>query len=63
MGIEEFLINRAVKQGRAQEAELKEYAFVKTLLQDTDFNLKKIAQLASVSLAFVEKVKKELESK
>jgi predicted transposase YdaD len=75
MGIEEFLINRAteygekkglkrgIKQGREQEAELKEYSFVKTLLEGTDFSSEKIAHLVSVSLAFVEEVKKELETK
>ncbi len=63
MGIEEFLINRAEKQGREQEAELKEYSFVVALLRDSDFSSEKIAHLVGVSVAFVEKVKKELEIK
>lgn len=67
MGIEEFLINRATKegiqQGRELEAELKHCSFVTTLMKDTNFSSEKIAHLVGVSLAFVEKVKKELDIK
>lgn len=67
MGIEEFLINRAneegIEKGIEKGIELKDRSFVKTLLQETDFSLKKISQLVGVSLTFVEQVKKELETK
>lgn len=67
MGIEEFLINRATEEGKKigieEGIELQKYSFVKTLIKDTDFSSEKIAQLAGVSLAIVEKVKKESETK
>lgn len=75
MGIEEFLINRATEEGIKKGIEqgietgidrgieLQKRHTVTNLLQNTDFNSEKIAQFASVSIAFVEKVKKELEIK
>ncbi|MFD2523996.1 RpnC/YadD family protein [Emticicia soli] len=67
MGIEEFLINRATEEGKKigleEGIELQKESFVIALLKETEFNSEKIAQLAGVSLAFVEKVKKESETK
>lgn len=67
MGIEEFLINRATEEGKKigleEGIELQKESFVIALLKETEFNSEKIAQLAGVSVAFVEKVKKESETK
>ncbi|WP_229239279.1 hypothetical protein [Emticicia agri] len=67
MGIEEFLINRATEQGRKigveEGIESQKESFVIALLRDTNHSSEKIAQLTGVSLAFVEKIKKELETK
>jgi Putative transposase, YhgA-like len=78
MGIEEFVINRARRMGerdgekRGEKKGLKlglklannekDHTFVKSLLLDTDFDAEKISRLANVTLAFVEKVRKELKS-
>jgi len=57
MGLEEFLLDRAEKQGISK----KERSFTEALLKETDFSLEKIAHLAGVSVAYVEKVKRERE--
>ena len=62
MGIEEFVLDRAErigrKEGMEKGIEIRNTAFVKTLLAETDFDDAKIARLASVSLAFVQKFRK-----
>lgn len=69
MGIEEFLLQRAEKQGiekgreKGREEgiekgrEEKSVAFVKSLLANTDFDDEKIAALADVTVAFVKEIK------
>ena len=70
MGIEEFALDRAerigekkgiekgMEKGIEKGMEIRNTAFVKTLLAETDFDDAKIARLASVSLAFVQKFRK-----
>jgi hypothetical protein len=53
MGIEEFLLERAEKKGLREG----KVAFVKSLLQNTDFNDEKIAMLVGVTVEFVANVK------
>jgi len=60
MGIEEFLLDRAKKEGKREGVNDKEIAFTKNLLTSTDFDMAKIAQLVGVSEDFVLKVKREL---
>jgi flagellar biosynthesis/type III secretory pathway protein FliH len=69
MGIEEFLLDRAEKQGIAKGIEKgieegiekgtvdAQSLFVKNLLSNTNFSISKIANLVNVSEAFVRKVK------
>jgi predicted transposase YdaD len=69
MGIEEFALVRAErigekrgekkgeKRGIEKERHEQKLAFVKTLLQETDFDDNKIARLASVTTDFVAKVR------
>ena len=49
----------ALKEG----AEKRDFQFIKNLLFNTDFDDEKIAELASVSLGFVQRVKAELKVK
>jgi hypothetical protein len=72
MGIEEYLLDRAEKrgieigraegkaEGRLETSYEKETLFVQGLLQGTDFDPEKIASLASVSVEFVEKIRRSL---
>ena len=64
MGIEELLLAQARHEGEAKgEArgiKSKEHSFVQTLIRDTDFDNRKIASLAAVTTAFVEKTRAEL---
>ena len=54
-------VRRAAKEaGKVAGKEEAGFQFVKNLLFNTDFDDEKIAELASVSLAFVQKVKAEL---
>ncbi|MGV3763060.1 hypothetical protein [Parapedobacter sp.] len=48
---------------RREAVEKRDFEFVKNLLFNTDFDDVKIAELASVSLSFVQKVKAELKVK
>jgi len=65
MGIEEYLLQRAKKEGLEEGREEgiekgreeKSITFVKSLLTNTDFDDEKIAALADVSVAFVKEVK------
>lgn len=61
MTMDEILVAQATHEGEARgEArmkESKELSFVQTLITDTDFNNEKIASLAAVTEAFVEKVR------
>jgi hypothetical protein len=67
MGIEEFVLDRAEKQGFAKglkeglkSHEEAKFSFVKNLLLDSDFSQAKIASLAGVTISFVRKVKRSL---
>ena len=50
---------RGTEKGRSEEAAKKDYIFVTNLLLDVGFDDAKIARLADVTLAFVQKVKDE----
>lgn len=62
MGIEQFLLERAQKQGIEKGIEKgineKTLAFTKTLIRETNFTTEEIARLVDVSVSFVEDVKK-----
>jgi predicted transposase YdaD len=72
MGIEQFLVQRAknegevigmekgIEKGIEIERTEKNLKFVKSLLTQTDHPVQKIAQLADVTVAFVEEVKASL---
>jgi len=60
MGIEEFLLDQAKREGREQERSAKDTDFTRNLLSSTDFSVERIAQLVGVSADFVLKVKNEL---
>jgi predicted transposase YdaD len=68
MGIEQFLLERAKTEGKAEgiaegriEAEKdRNRIFVANLLSNSDFTVEKIASLAAVSVAFVNGVKKKM---
>ncbi len=51
---------RGIEKGRKEEREEKEVLFVKNLLAQTEFNDEKIAQVAGVTVAFVQRVKSSL---
>jgi len=57
MGLEEFLLQRARKEVREEVTEEKNTAFVKSLLANSNFDDEKIAAVADVTVAFVQKVK------
>jgi len=59
MGIEEYLLQRAKKEGIEEAREEKNIAFVKSLLINTNFDDEKIAVLASVTVAFVQEIKEQ----
>ena len=60
MGIEEFLLDQAKREGREEGMTKKELAITKNLLISTDLSTSKIAQLMGVSEDFVLKVKDDL---
>ena len=53
-------IEKGIEIGVEKEAARKDYVFVRSLLLNTDFTDDKIADVAAVTLAFVQKVKSEL---
>ncbi|WP_293685844.1 MULTISPECIES: hypothetical protein [unclassified Spirosoma] len=63
MGIEQFLLERAKKEGIEQGIEQgmreKNLAFTQMLLQETSFTVEQIARLVGVPVSFVEEVKKK----
>lgn len=64
IGLEEFLLNRAVqtglKQGIEKEREERNQLFVTNLIQQTPFGDQQIAGLTDVSVEFVQQVRREL---
>lgn len=52
-------IEKGKLEGKLEEAAKKDYIFVSNLLGDTDFGDEKIANLAKVTLTFVQQVKEE----
>jgi predicted transposase/invertase (TIGR01784 family) len=58
MGIEEFLLDRAKREGERESA----IKFVKTLVKETTFSVEKIASLVGVSVDFVNKTKAEMKN-
>jgi hypothetical protein len=64
MGIEEFILDRERRVGMKKGVEItsyeKDFAFTKSLLEQTDFSVEKIANLVGVNVDFVEKVKATL---
>jgi len=65
MGIEEFLLDRVEKKGRKEGmgkgAEKEKFAFIKSLLQNTDFDNEKIATLVGVTVEFVADIKTSMQ--
>jgi hypothetical protein len=61
MGIEEFLLDQAKKEGMTQKEMEKDQTFTRSLLSSTDFSTAIIAQLVGVSEDFVLKIKNELD--
>jgi hypothetical protein len=53
-------VEKGLEQGFGQGLEKGQTLFVKNLLMQTDFNDEKIAQMADVTVSFVEKVKASL---
>lgn len=51
--------HRGLELGRHQKEYEKNYAFAKSLLLNTDFDVSKIAELVGVTTEFVAKVKKD----
>ena len=74
MGLEEFVLDRERRVGRKEGREegreegvsqttyQKDFAFVKSLLNETDFNNNKISRIVGVSLEFVENVHKQIKA-
>ena len=70
MGLEEFVLDRERKVGRKEGREegisettyQKDFAFIKSLLNETDFNNDKISRIVGVSLEFVENVQKQIKA-
>jgi len=60
MGIEQFLVQRAKNEGMEIKETEKNLTFVKSLLTQTDFPVQKIAQVADVTVSFVEEVRASL---
>lgn len=64
MGIEQFLLQQARKEGVEQGVEkgisIKEIEFVKSLIENTDFNDEKIALLANTNIELVKKTRESL---
>lgn len=57
------ILDYAKEEGRQEERAKADHQFVKKLIESTDFDDYKIAELASVSLEFVHKVKSTLQAK
>jgi hypothetical protein len=53
-------IEQGIEKGSEDTSESKSRQFVISLLTGTDFSVEKIANLASVSIEFVEKIKAEM---
>lgn len=62
MGLEEFLLDRAKKEGIREGISSKSVSFVQSLLTETDFTAAKIASLVGVSEDFVNEIKAKLEA-
>ena len=68
MGIEEFVLDRArrmgekigIEKGIEKERQSRNFTFVKTLLEETDFDEAKISRLAAVNIEFVKQVRIQL---
>ncbi len=60
MGIEEFVLQRAKNEGIEIGISQKNLDFVKTLLNETNFSIQKIATMVGVPVSFVEEVKASL---
>ncbi|MDZ7935688.1 MAG: hypothetical protein U5M51_12165 [Emticicia sp.] len=57
---DDVLFQKGIEKGISQKEIEKNNAFVKSLLLNTDFDNKKIAQLTAVELAFVDDVARKL---
>ena len=70
MGLKEFALDRERRVGREEGREegvsqttyQKDFAFVKSLLNETDFDNDKISRIVGVSVEFVENVQKQIKS-
>jgi predicted transposase YdaD len=67
MGIDEYLKQvgkeEGLEEGRKEEREHSSRLFVENLLKDSGFSVEKIASLANVTVAFVNKINKGLKTK
>jgi predicted transposase/invertase (TIGR01784 family) len=61
--VEETAEHRGERRGKEEATEKNKTTFITNLVQATDFSDEKIAHLAEVSVAFVQQIKKRLESK
>jgi len=62
MGIEQFLLERAKKEGINQGTQQEKRVLVTRLLAKTSFTSEQIADIVDVSVAFVEQVRKDTSS-
>lgn len=60
MGLEEFLLQRATIEGRQEGEQRKGYTVVVNMIRQTAFSDSQIADLADVSVEFVQSVRREL---
>ena len=56
----DYLYNKGIEKGMTKKDHENKYNFVMSLFQNSDFSVEKIALIASVDIAFVEKIKLEL---
>ena len=59
----DYLYNKGIEQGMTIKDYENKYNFVVSLFQNSDFSDERIAFIASVDIAFVEKIKIELKHK
>ena len=56
MGIDQFLVLRAEREGSEKEKAKNHFTFVKSLLTQTDFPSERIAKIANVTAPFAAEV-------
>ncbi len=56
-------LEQGLEKGRAEGVEMNGRMVARTLLEDTDFPIDKVAAIANVSLEIVKEIKNELKAK